>query len=222
MVRTVSTISGHEPEVVAGSGESRSRGRMRVEVSQRERESHSYHGAMSLHLDAAAALSAAGWLFGAPTRSVAAPVPRPLVGASDQLLAWVSSFSVLTSPDDQVWFLSAESYAGGVSDEAFPWDAFWHESLTAVSGPDERAAIDAFWSTHLPILMSVRDGYEYLAVAPDGKVVRGGEPEYEEVTVVAAGLDELLRRVAHGVSTGDPLADALLGTVGVARPGADL
>jgi hypothetical protein len=177
---------------------------------------------MSLHLDAATALSAAGWVREAPTRSADAPVPRPLVGASEQLVAWASSFSVLASADEQVWFLSAESYAGGVSDEAFPWDAFWHESLAAVSGPDERAAIDAFWSTHLPILMSVRDGYEYLAVAPDGQVVRGGEPEYEEVTVVAAGLDELLRRVAGGVSTADPLADALLGTVGVGRPGADL
>lgn len=126
---------------------------------------------------------------------------------------------MLASPDDQVWFLSVESYAGGVSDDVFPWDAFWHESLAAVSSPDERSEIDAFWSTHLPILLSVRDGYEYLAIAPDGQVVRGGEPEYEQVTVVAAGLDDLLRRVARGVSTADPLTDALLGTVGVARSG---
>lgn len=124
---------------------------------------------------------------------------------------------MLASPDDQVWFLSAESYAGGASDEAFPWDAFWHESLAAVSGPDERAAIDAFWSTHLPILLSVRDGYEYLAIAPDGQVVRGAEPEYEHATPVAAGLEALLRAVADGVSTGDPLTDALLGAAGPGR-----
>lgn len=172
---------------------------------------------MSLHLDAAAALSDAGWVREASTRPADAPVPRPLVGASEPLVAWVSSFSVLASPDDQVWFLSAQSYAGGVSDEAFPWDAFRHESLAAASGTDERSAVDAFWSAHLPILISVRDGYEYLAVAPDGQVVRGGEPEYEEVTVVAAGLDALLRCVAGGVSTGDPLTDALLGTLGPDR-----
>src|SRR5690606_24889599 len=108
-----------------------------------------------------------------------------------------------------------------VSDEAFPWDAFRHESLAAAPGEAERSAVDDFWSSHIPILMSVRDGYEYLALAPDGRVVRGGEPEYEEVAVVAAGLDTLLRCVATGASTGDPLTDALLGTVGAARPDDD-
>jgi hypothetical protein len=173
---------------------------------------------MGLHLDATNALSTAGWVREGPTRSAFAPVPAPLVGASEQLVAWVSSFSVLASRDDQVWFLSAESYAGGVSDEVFPWDAFRQESLAAAPGEAERSAVDAFWSSHTPILMSVRDGYEYLAVAPDGRVVRGGEPEYEVVTVVAACLDTLLRCVATGASTGDPLTDALLGTVGVDLP----
>jgi len=173
---------------------------------------------MGLHLDATIALSTAGWVREGPTRSASAPVPAPLVGASEQLVAWVRSFSVLASRDDQVWFLSAESYAGGVSDEAFPWDAFRQESLGAAPGQAERAAIDVFWSSHIPVLLSVRDGYEYLAVAPDGRVVRGGEPEYEEVTVVATGLDALLRCVATGTSTADPLTDALLGTVGAARP----
>ncbi|ACZ21316.1 hypothetical protein Sked_13760 [Sanguibacter keddieii DSM 10542] len=176
---------------------------------------------MGLHLDATTALSTAGWVREGPTRAASAPVPDPLVGASDQLVSWVRSFSLLASPDDQVWFLSADSYAGGVSDEAFPWDAFRHESLAAAPGEAERSAVDAFWSSHIPILLSVRDGYEYLAVAPDGRVVRGGEPEYEEVTVVAAGLDALLRCVATGTSTGDLLTDALLGTVGAARPDDD-
>ena len=172
---------------------------------------------MVLHLDATNALSAAGWVREGPTRAAPATLPDPLVGASDQLVSWVSSFAVLASPDDQVWFLSAESYAGDTSDEAFPWDAFRHQSLAAAPSQAERSAVHAFWSSHIPILMSVRDGYEYLAVAPDGRVVRGGEPEYEEVTVVAAGLDALLRCVATGASTADPLTDALLGTVGVVQ-----
>ena len=62
----------------------------------------------------------------------------------------------------------------GIGDEVFPWDAFRHESLAAASGPAERAAMNAFWSTHLPVLLSVRNGYECLALAPDGQVVRGG------------------------------------------------
>ena len=177
---------------------------------------------MGLHLDATAMLLTAGWVREEPLRSSAAVVPPPLVGADDQLLAWVGSFSVLASPDDQVWFLSAESYAEDTSDEAFPWDAFRHQSLAAAPGQAERSAVHAFWSSHVPILMSVRDGYEYLAVAPDGRVVRGGEPEYEEVTVVAAGLEALLRCVATGASTADPLTDALLGTLGVAEQDDDL
>jgi hypothetical protein len=153
------------------------------------------------------------------------PLPqfRNLWSAFDQLVVWASSFSVLASSDDQVWFLSAENYAGGVgiSDEAFPWNAFRHESLAVASGPAERAAINAFWSAHLPVLLSVRNGYEFVALAPDGQVVRGREPEFEEVTVVAADFEALLRGIAAGVSTADPVTDALLGTVGADRPGGD-
>ncbi|MDV8007965.1 hypothetical protein [Rhodococcus sp. IEGM 1318] len=178
---------------------------------------------MCLHLDATAALSIAGWVREEPTRSASAPVPRPLVGVCDQLIVWASSFSALASSDDQVWFLSAENYAGGVgvSDEAFPWNTFRHESLAVASGPAERTAINAFWSTHLPVLLSVRNGYEYLALAPDGQVVRGGEPEFEEVTLVATDFEALLRGIVAGVSTADPFTDALLGTVGTAPPGSD-
>ena len=60
-----------------------------------------------------------------------------------------------------------------------------------------------------------------MALAPDGQVVRGGEPEFEEVTVVAADFEALLRGIAAGVSTADPVTDALLGTVGADRPGGD-
>ncbi|WP_407817708.1 hypothetical protein, partial [Staphylococcus aureus] len=70
-----------------------------------------YRGAMCLHLDATAALSLAGWVREEPTRSASALVPQPLVGGCDQLVVWASSFSVLASSDDQVWFLSAENYA---------------------------------------------------------------------------------------------------------------
>ena len=67
----------------------------------------------------------------------------------------------------------------------------------------------------------MRNGYEYLALAPDGQVVRGGEPEFEEVTIVAADFEALIRGIAAGVSTADPSTDALLGTVGTAPPGSD-
>jgi len=57
----------------------------------------------------------------------------------------------------------------------------------------------AFWDRHLPVLMSVRDGYAYLAIERDSlRVVAGREPEYEEVTPVADTVGEMLALVAAG------------------------
>jgi hypothetical protein len=60
-------------------------------------------------------------------------------------------------------------------------------------------AIVAFWDRHLPVLMSVRDGYGYLAIERDSlRVVSGREPEYEETTPVADTVGEALALVAAG------------------------
>lgn len=109
----------------------------------------------------------------------------------------MSSFSQLSSPDENCWFLSIDDYSA-LAQDAFAWNEFEILSLDASSSDDERAMITTFWSRHVPILLSVRDGYSYLAVRDDGVIIHGEEPEFEQTTLVAASLDELLRAFVDG------------------------
>lgn len=93
------------------------------------------------------------------------------------------------SPDDKQWLLTSFDYAGK-NDSAFKWNEFEIQSLEAAEGDAEwQKDIVAFWDQHLPISLSVRNGYEYAALCTEGdnkgKVVSGSEPEYEEVSIIA-------------------------------------
>jgi hypothetical protein len=63
---------------------------------------------------------------------------------------------------------------------------------------------------HVPILLSAREYYSYLAICVDGTIVHGEEPEFEETTDVAAHLDDLLHAIANRPEPGTGLLDALL------------
>ncbi|MFK4728067.1 hypothetical protein ROT00_00095 [Agromyces mediolanus] len=153
------------------------------------------------------ALRRAGWVYGPPLDDQR-PVPRRLLGFPAAFGAWSVSFSRLSNADDDVWFLSVEDYLG-TSESAFAWNEFERLSLEAAAGPEQAAAVTAFWAGHLPFLHSVRDDYEYLAIASDGRVVHGREPEFEETTTVADDLPALLAELAGVDGPRHPLAAAL-------------
>ena len=49
--------------------------------------------------------------------------------------------------------------------------------------------ITDFWNNHLPIFLSVKDGYAYYAISmKDGSIVQGTEPEFEECTPVTSSF----------------------------------
>lgn len=156
---------------------------------------------MDVTTAAIAALRAAGWRFEPPavprTRRSEGTGPAPV-----DAVHWGSAFSRLSSPDDAVWFLALEDYAGApasaaeAADDGFAWNAFERLSLDAAAGDPDRAAIRAFWGRHLPILLSVRGPYAYLALRDDGVVVYGEEPEFEETEEVAPDLGALLREIS--------------------------
>ncbi len=143
--------------------------------------------------DAITRLVRAGWSVDPPPPGT--ELPSALAGASEALTAWASSFSVLSSADDAVWFLSRDDYAAQPED-GFAWNAFETLSLEAAGTAREAAEISEYWRAHRPILLSVRDHYAYLAERSDGAIVHGSEPEFEESTVVAANLGELLGALA--------------------------
>lgn len=117
---------------------------------------------------------------------------------SDDVVACTSSFSVLSSPNETVWFLSVADYTGA-SESAFAWNEFEVMSTDAALSPQELESISRFWAVHLPILISVREGeYAYLAVRDDGVIVYGAEPEFETTIPIANSLHGLLEMICQG------------------------
>lgn len=57
-------------------------------------------------------------------------------------------------------------------------------------------SIRTFWDGHLPLVLSVEDGYAYYAIRQD-QIVYGREPEFEETEVVCSTLTELLRKLTE-------------------------
>lgn len=157
---------------------------------------------------AAACLQHAGWTYEPPT-STGDGAPSPLRTAPDTVIRWVSSFSLLANADETVWFLSRDDYSTGAAG-AFAWDEYEQLSLQAAMTDDAAAAVSRFWTRHLPLLLSVRNGYEYLAVRDDGAVVHGAEPEFEEAVVVFSHFEDLLTHIISWPARLDHVIDGLL------------
>ena len=105
---------------------------------------------------------------------------------------FISSFESLTNASDTSWFLSNIDFSGN-SDSAFAWNE-WEKISTDAADGDQYLAekIKSFWDNHLPIFMSVRNGYSYYAVTRDLVFVKGCEPEFEDAIPVATNLEDFL------------------------------
>ncbi|WP_353113939.1 hypothetical protein [Microbacterium sp.] len=147
------------------------------------------------------ALRSAGWEY--HPAAVPASLPERLDTLPADVVSWVSSFTLLASPDETSWFLCVADFADA-SDSAYAWNEFELLSRDSALTSDELEAISSFWASHRPILMSVRDGeYAYLAVRTDGVVVYGAEPEFEKALPVADSFTRLLEMIARGVISDD-------------------
>lgn len=155
-----------------------------------------------------ASLQEAGWTCAPPLPAEGA-VPSALQTAPDTVIRWVSSFSLLSNADETEWFLSRHDYSN-VADDAFAWNECEQLSVQAAVTDDEVVAVSLFWKRHLPLLLSVRNGYEYLAVRDDGAVVHGSEPEFEETVVVFSQLEDLLTYISSRPAVRNHIVDGLL------------
>ena len=112
---------------------------------------------------------------------------------SKEFQEFIRLFSVCANQDDTVWFLSAKDYQN-TDDSAFAWNEFEKQSLEYVENNSERSKVSEFWEAHLPFLISVKNGYEYLAIGIAkhnlGNIYRGYEPMYEETELRASSFSE--------------------------------
>lgn len=129
-----------------------------------------------------------------------------LAHAPYEVKAFIGSFVVCANPEDTVWFLSALDYSDD-SENAFPWNEFEQQSMMAASDT-LMADIAAFWSSHLPFLFSVKDGYQYVAVGiaahNKGKFFYGREPEYEDVVCIAQSFSEFKEKYIEALNGNAP------------------
>ncbi len=131
-------------------------------------------------------------------REIAAKHPN----LPNDLSEFLSGLDSCVNATQTAWFLCEADYAG-TSGSAFRWNEWEQMSLAAADGDSKLITeIRMFWDAHLPISISVDDGYAYHAVRTTanefGQIVEGREPLFEEASVVAesfaAFMSTFLRR----------------------------
>lgn len=131
--------------------------------------------------------------------------PTPLPSLVLARYPWIPSdvrslletYRTIANQDNTAWFLTGREFAGEAG-SAYAWNEWERQSLEAAGGDAKwQQSIRAFWDAHIPIVLTVKSGYGYFAVERSGTIVRGEEPEYEDVRVVAPTLEEFLRLLAE-------------------------
>lgn len=102
------------------------------------------------------------------------------------------------SPSEKTWFICENEYNGD-SDSEFKWNEFELLSLEVAKNDKEwELEISKWWEKHLPIVMSVDDIYSFYAidlVEDTGAILKGYEPEFEEVEKVANNIEEFFELI---------------------------
>ncbi|SDD65797.1 SMI1 / KNR4 family (SUKH-1) [Paenibacillus sp. CF095] len=116
-------------------------------------------------------------------------------GLPDEYLEFINVVEKCVAPDEQTWFI-CEGEFNNSTETAFQWNEFEMLSLEAAEGDSIwQSEITAWWDRHLPIVMSLEDGYSFYAIdltTDSGAIVRGCEPEFEEVEKVSDSFGEFL------------------------------
>ena len=136
-------------------------------------------------------------------------LPRRFSNLSTLFLDFLNRVETFANPADDVWFLCESDYSG-TSESDFRWNEWELMSLnTAGDDTDWAADISDFWDKHLPIVLSVKGDYAYLAIRMNGEgegaVVKGFAPEFESPMLLASSYPEFLRQMSLAIR--DPAAN---------------
>lgn len=113
-----------------------------------------------------------------------------------QWLDFISTTKCLISGDETTWFLCKNNF-NVQKEDSFRWNEWEIISLESTGNDTEwETEIKRYWNIHLPIIMSVKDGYSYYAISMEnGSVVYGSEPEFEECEIAADSFEEFLSKI---------------------------
>jgi SMI1 / KNR4 family (SUKH-1) len=147
-------------------------------------------------------LKSFGWQFEPSDKDTAidinASINGKLAKINDDFISFIKSFNTLANKNDDTWFIPLHDYLNEEETEGFAWNEFEKDSLEYADNETQKISIENFWKNHLPFMMSVKNGYAYLAIVLDGKnkgnIVSGNEPEYEETVTIASSLDEFFEK----------------------------
>jgi len=140
-------------------------------------------------------LEQAGWKICRKVRRLHLPaeVTSRYLALPPIWVSFVQQIERCVNPGETAWFLTEEDFSGA-SGSAYRWDEFERMSLAAAEGDQKlENEIRGFWNRHLPILISVKSGYGYIAIRvgkSGGPVVYGIEPEFENASPLAGSLEE--------------------------------
>lgn len=116
---------------------------------------------------------------------------------------FIEEYSAFINAEDNAWFLMLEDFSEQ-SDSAFVWNEFETQSLDAALDDADEKKIKDFWNRHLPIFISVKDGYSFFAIEfrEDNKnnIVFGREPEYEATSYFCDSFSDLLVIIINHIS----------------------
>lgn len=120
----------------------------------------------------------------------------------EEYIKILQTFKQCVSPDDKIWFLCEDDY-NNISSE-YKWNEFeiiGLEAALADKDDDWEKDIKEWWDKHLPIIISVDEGYSFYAIdlsKNKGAIVFGVEPEFEDVENVAESLDDFIEKIVEG------------------------
>lgn len=119
-------------------------------------------------------------------------------GIPDEYIEFLKNVKQLISPSEKTWFLCEDEYNSN-SDIAFKWNEFELLSLEVAEDDDEwKSEIISWWDEKLPIVMSVDGEYSFYAIDLSnnkGTIVKGCEPEFEEVDEIASNIEEFFELI---------------------------
>ena len=116
-------------------------------------------------------------------------------------LKFLNCFSKFESKDQNVWFWCFNDYKNSNDTNEFTWNEFEKLSVTYAANKKEIDNIEKWWSGYLPISMSLKNGYSYLAIDLEheiGSIVVGYEPIFEEVKKIADSFEDLIDKIVTG------------------------